>query len=106
MNVSSLVVAVVVALAVAVVCVCDVRVVSASQSRGLAASPPRRLRRATRTSSLIDSYSVLCFFAFRAFHFIISTLYLYSSFSRVAARFVSCSSHFVCNRRAAAPSVN
>ena len=80
------------------------RVLSASQSRKLAASPPRHSRRATRISLLINTYSVLRFFALCAFHFL-STQYLYLLLPRVAARFVSCTSHPAINRRAAAPSV-
>ena len=76
MNATSLVVSVVVALAVAVVCVRDVRVVSASQSRELAASPPRRRRRAARISLLTNTYSVLVLLHFAFLH-ILSTPYLY-----------------------------
>ena len=104
---SLLVAAVVVALALAVVCVRDVRVVSASQSRELAASPPRRCRRDRRISLFNNTYSVLCFLALCALHFhFLSTPYLYSALSRVAARFVSRLSHFAGIRRAAAPFVN
>ena len=71
----------------------------------LAALPPRRRSRHTRTSLiLLSSYFVLR--ASRYSFLLYDVLVLLYSYVRVAARIIAFVSHFVCNRRAAALSVN